>query len=388
MDLVSTQASQITPSLTLSITSEAKRLREEGIDIADLGGGEPDRDTPEHIKEAAIKALIDGKTKYTDSSGMLPLREAISKKLEEENALRYNPKQISVNCGAKHSCYNAIMATCGIGDEVIIPSPYWVSYPEMVRLAGATPVFVETKQENDWKLTPEEFEDAMSPRTKVIILNSPSNPTGSVYTREELEALGEIALSEDIVIISDEIYEKLVYGEAQHTSIASISEELYNITVTINGFSKGYAMTGWRLGYTAAPYAIANAISNIQSHTTSNPTSFAQYGGLAALQGDQSMIEDMREEYDVRRQYMLGRLNQISNISTIEPQGAFYFLVNTEKTQINSVNLAEKLLSRYHVAAVPGIAFGNDNTLRLSYSSGLDVINEGLNRFEDFCRSH
>ena len=388
MDLVSTQISQLTPSLTLSITSEAKKLRDEGIDICGFAAGEPDLGTPEHIKEAALRALMDGETRYTEAVGLLSLREAISAKLSSENDLSYEPSQISVNCGAKHSCFNAILACCEPDDEVIIPSPYWVSYPEMVRMAGADPVLVETKQENGWKMTPGEFEDAMSPRTKMVILNSPSNPTGAVYSKEELEAIGEVALSEDIVILSDEIYEKLTYGEAEHTSIASLSEDLYNLTITVNGFSKAFRMTGWRLGYTAAPEPIAQAIASIQSHSTSNPTTFAQYGGIAALEGDQGFIEDMREEYDIRRQYMLGRLSAINNISTVEPLGAFYFLINTAKTQLNSLNLAEKLLSRYHVAAVPGIAFGHDRSVRLSYACGLDVIKEGLDRFEDFCRSH
>jgi len=388
MDLVASKLEEISPSLTLSINEEANRLRAEGVEVCGFGGGEPDKPTAQHVKDAAIKALVDGETRYTAAAGLPELRQAISDKLRDDNGLRYEVPQISVNCGAKHSCFNAVLATCDPGDEVIIPAPYWTSYPEMVRLAGAVPVIVQTKQSNGWKLTAEEFEEAMSPRTKMIIINTPSNPVGAVYSEAELLAIGEVACSEDIVILSDEIYEKLVYDDSKHLSIASLSEELYNLTITVNGFSKAYAMTGWRLGYTAAPEQLAQAISKIQSHTTSNPTTFSQYGGIAALAGDQSQISDMREEYAVRRDYFYGRLESISNISTVKPMGAFYFLVNVGQTGIGSINLCEKLLSRYQVAAVPGAAFGCDDTIRLSYTSELDVINEGLNRFEDFCRSH
>jgi aspartate aminotransferase len=319
---------------------------------------------------------------------LIELREAIAAKFLIDNGLQYDPSQISVNCGAKHSCYNAIAAVVNPGDEVIIPAPYWTSYPEMVKMVGGIPVIVETKLENDWKITPEEFEDAMSPMTKMIIINSPGNPTGAVYSRDELKALGEIAAGEDILILSDEIYEKLVYGEEKHVSIASISKEIFDHTITINGFSKAYAMTGWRLGYTAAPKKIADAIDTIQSHTTSNPTSFAQYGAIAALQGDQQIVADMRDEFDVRRQYMLSRLQGIKNLKVMEPKGAFYFLVGIEQIGIKSVNFCEKLLSKGKVAAVPGVAFGAEYTLRFSYATGLDVINAGMDRFEEFCGQH
>lgn len=388
MDAVSTRIAALSESLTLSITSQAKALKEQGQDIYSFGAGEPDFDTPEHIKRAAAEALANGETKYTAAAGLPALREAIAEKFIAENNLEYNVGQISVNCGAKHSLYNALLATCEDDDEVIIPAPYWTSYPEMVKMTGADPVIVQTSQENGWKITPEQFEEAMSPRTKLIIINSPSNPTGAVYSREELAALGEVAAGEDILIISDEIYEKITYDNTEHVSIASLSEELYNLTITINGFSKAYAMTGWRLGYTAAPYPIAKAISTIQSHTTSNPTTFAQYGGIAALHGDQQAIQDMLGEFDVRRQYMLARLSTISNISFVEPKGAFYYLINCEQMAIKSLNLAEKLLSRYQVAAIPGIAFGNDHSIRLSYACSLETIKNGLDRFEEFCRSH
>ncbi|MDE0569295.1 MAG: pyridoxal phosphate-dependent aminotransferase [Verrucomicrobiales bacterium] len=388
MEFIAETIADLSPSLTLSITSQAKQMREEGIDVCNLGAGEPDFDTPQHIKSAAIDALQDGQTKYTAVAGLLALRKGLSKKLREENQLNYEPNEIVVNCGAKHSCFNTIMACCDAGDEVIIPAPYWTSYPEMVRAVGAEPVFVETKQENNWKITAQEFDDAMTGSTKMIIINSPNNPTGAVYTREELAAIGEVAASEDILILSDEIYEKLIYGESEHVSIGSISDEIRKLTITINGFSKAYSMTGWRLGYTAATKEIADAIDTIQSHSTSNPTTFAQFGAIAALTGDQSEITDMVEEYNIRRQYVLGRLNSIANISTIEPDGAFYFLINIEKTGIKSVNFAEKLLSRMQVATVPGVAFGNDHSIRISYAASLPIIKEGLDRLEEFCKAH
>jgi aspartate aminotransferase len=388
MDFIAQNVAELAPSMTLSITSQAKALKKQGVDVLSFGAGEPDFNTPAHIVEAAVQALHDGHTRYTESSGLLELREAIAAKFLVDNGLQYEPSQISVNCGAKHSCYNAILAVVNPGDEVIIPAPYWTSYPEMVRLVGGIPVIVDTKQENGWKLTPEEFEDAMSPLTKMIILNSPGNPTGSVYTKEEMEKIADIAIGEGIVILSDEIYEKLVYADNKHISIASLSKEVYEHTITINGFSKAYAMTGWRLGYTAAPKRIAEAIDTLQSHTTSNPTTFAQFGAIAALRGDQQIVADMRDEFDVRRQYMLGRLQGIKNVKVIEPLGAFYFLVNIEPIGIKSVNFCEKLLSKQKVAAVPGVAFGAEHTIRFSYATGLDVINAGMDRFEEFCAQH
>lgn len=388
MNLIAEKFSQISPSQTLAITAAAKKMRDEGEDVASFGAGEPDLDTPQHIKDACIEALQRGETKYTAATGIPELKKAIQAKLLVDNELEYELSQISVNCGAKHSCYNAILACCDPEDEVIIPAPYWTSYPEMVRLAGAEPYIVETKRENGWKLTPEEFEDSISGRTRMLIINSPNNPTGSVYSKEELEALVEVAASEDIIILSDEIYEKLIYNDKKHISTASVSPAAKDLTITINGLSKVYAMTGWRLGYTAAPKQIAEAISIIQSHTTSNPTTFAQYGAIAALEGDQGMINDMVEEYDMRRQYMMSRLKNIKNVEIIEPEGAFYFLVDTTKLGLNSMNLSEKLLSRYKVAAVPGIAFGYDNSIRLSYATSLDIIKTGLDRFEEFCMAH
>ena len=384
---ISERAAQLTPSLTLSIDSKAKAMKAEGIDVCGFGAGEPDFDTPEHIKTAANAALQAGFTKYTPSAGIPELRQAIAEKLAADNGLTYRAGQVIVSNGAKHSCYNAILATCQPGDEVIIPAPYWVSYPDMVRLVGAEPVIVPTMERNNWKMHAEDFENAMTPRTKMLIMNSPCNPTGSVYTQEELEAIVEVARGEDIYILSDEIYEKLVYDDAKHVSIASLSKEAYDLTITVNGFSKSYAMTGWRLGYLAAPEAVAKAVDSIQSHTTANPSSFSQRGALAALKGDQQSVADMREEFDMRRNYMLDRLSKIPNVTAVRPQGAFYVLVNVSQLGLTSQNFADRLLSKSNVAVVPGAAFGDDRTIRLSYATSIDIIKKGLDRLQDFCRT-
>jgi len=384
---ISERAAQLTPSLTLSIDSKAKAMKAEGLDVCGFGAGEPDFDTPEHIKRAAIEALEAGFTKYTPNAGIPELRQAIADKFAADNGLNYRAGQVVVSNGAKHACYNAILATCQPGDEVVIPAPYWVSYPDMVRLVGAEPVIVPTSERNAWKMRAEDFENAMTPRTKMLIMNSPSNPTGSVYTREELEAIVSVAAEEDIYVLSDEIYEKLVYDDVKHVSIASLSQEAYDLTITVNGFSKSYAMTGWRLGYLAAPDAVVRAVDSIQSHTSSNPSSFSQYGALAALKGDQQPLADMREEFDMRRNYMFDRLSKISNITAVKPQGAFYILVNISQLGLTSQNFADRLLSKANVAVVPGAAFGDDRTVRFSYATSLDVIKKGLDRFQDFCRT-
>ena len=384
---ISARAAQLTPSLTLAIDSKAKAMKAEGIDICGFGAGEPDFDTPEHIKEAAIAALQAGFTKYTPSSGLPELRQAIADKFAADNGLEYRASQVIVSNGAKHSCYNAVLATCERGDEVIIPAPYWVSYPDMIRLAGAEPVIVQTSERNRWKMSAEEFENAMTPRTKMVILNSPGNPTGSVYSRDELEGIVNVAAEEDIYILSDEIYEKLVYDDAQHISVASLSKQAYDLTITVNGFSKSYAMTGWRLGYMGAPEAIAKAVDSIQSHSTSNPCSFAQKGAIAALKGDQQPLSDMHDEFDMRRNYMFDRISKIPNISAVKPLGAFYVLVNISQLGLTSQNFADRLLSKANVAIVPGAAFGDDRTVRLSYATSIDIIKKGLDRFQDFCRT-
>lgn len=386
MDL-SSHSVQLTPSLTLAIDSKAKAMRAEGIDVCGFGAGEPDFDTPEHIKEAAIKALQEGFTKYTPSAGLPELRTAISEKFSKDNSIDYKPNQVIVSNGAKQSCFNAILACCEPGDEVIIPAPYWLSYPDMVKLVGAEPVIVQTKASNAYKMTAEEFENAMTPRTKMVIINSPGNPTGSVYTREELEALVEVALTEDIFILSDEIYEKLIYDDASHVSVASLSKEAYDLTITVNGFSKAYAMTGWRLGYLGAPDHIAKVIDSLQSHSTSGPNSFAQKGAVAALKGSQQCVADMRDEFNVRREYMYERLAAIPNVSTVKPLGAFYMLADISKFGLSSTNFADRLLSKAEVAVVPGVAFGDDKTVRLSYATDLETIKTGLDRIEQFCRT-
>lgn len=388
MDFITPNAAALSPSLTLAVTNRAKEMKANGEQVFGLAGGEPDKDTPENIKRAAIAALENGATKYTPSVGLPQLRQAISDKLKRDNNLDYGIDQICVCSGAKPAVATALRATIGEGDEVIIPSPYWVSYPSMVQLCGGTPVFVETKAENGWKITPEQFEEAMTPRTKMIILTTPHNPTGAVYSEAELRALGEVALTEDILILADEIYEHLIYGGEKHVSIASLSPELYDLTITVNGFSKGYAMTGWRLGYTAAPAEIAKAIKLIQDHTASNATTFCQHGAIEALTGDQSFISDLREEYDFRRQYVYDRLSKMPKVKVVEPKGAFYFFLDMSELGMDSRSLCEKLLERYKVAAVPGIAFGNDQAIRISYCTSLDVLKEGLDRLEDFCRKH
>ncbi len=384
---ISSRANSLTPSLTLSIDSKAKAMKAEGIDVCGFAAGEPDFDTPDHIKAAAIEALNKGSTKYTPSSGIPELRQAVAEKFAADNHIEYKPSQVIVSTGAKQSCFNAILATCEPGDEILIPSPYWLSYPEMARIAGADPIFIQTREQNGWKMTAEEFENAMTPRTKMVILNSPGNPTGSVYTREELEKIVEVAAEEDILILSDEIYEKLVYDDTTHVSVASLSDEAYKLTITVNGFSKAYAMTGWRLGYLGAPEPIAKAIDSIQSHSTSNPCSFAQYGGLAALRGDQQPVADMRDEFEVRRDYMFDRLAGISQITAVKPLGAFYILANISRLSLTSQNFADRLLSKANVAVVPGAAFGDDRTIRLSYATSLDILKKGMDRFEDFCRT-
>lgn len=385
MQQLAERSTTLTPSLTLAIDAKAKKLKADGVDVCGFGAGEPDFDTPQHIKDAAIDALQKGFTKYTPSSGIPELRAAIAEKLKTENGLDYKPSQVIVNCGAKHSCYNVIIATCNPGDEVIIPAPFWLSYPEMVKLAGATPVIVPTSEANGFKITPEQFRDAMTPATKLIILNSPGNPTGSVYSAGELKALAEVALEEEILMLSDEIYEKITYDGTQFTSLAGLSKEIYDLTITVNGFSKAYSMTGWRLGYIAAPEPIAAAIDSIQSHSTSNPTSFAQKGALAGLKGDQSFIGKMVEAFAERRAYMFDRLTKIPGVTCVKPMGAFYMLPNISSFGLGSNDFCAKLLDDQKVACVPGIAFGSDAHMRLSYASSMENITKGLDRIEAFC---
>jgi aspartate aminotransferase len=379
-----TRVTSIAPSPTLSIDSKAKAMKAEGLDVINFSAGEPDFDTPDHIKAAAMGSLDAGFTKYTPAAGIPELRSAISEKLKKDNNLDYTPSQIIVNCGAKHSCFNTILATVEPGDEVVIPAPYWVSYPEMVKLAGGIPVIVSTSQENSYKMTPDQFRDAMTPATRMVILNTPGNPTGSVYTKAELEALSEVALEEDILILSDEIYEKLRYDGAEHFSIATLSKEVYDLTFTINGFSKPYAMTGWRLGYIAAPEWAAKALDTLQSQTTSNATSFAQKGAWAAYKGPQDCVATMLAEYDKRRLSMMDHATKMGKVSFVRPQGAFYLLLNISSTKLSSTEFAQRLLEEHKVAVVPGIAFGDDKTVRLSYATDLENIDKGMKRLLEF----
>src|SRR3954468_19691979 len=340
---ISRRAATLSPSLTLVIDSKAKQMKAEGQDVVGFGAGEPDFDTPDHIKAAAIKALNEGFTKYTASSGIPELRQAIADKFKRENGLSYKPSQVIVSCGGKHSCYNVILATCEQGDEVIIPSPYWLSYPEMVKLAGATPVVLPTSDKTEFKVTPEQLRAAITPRTRLFILNSPSNPTGSVYTPEEIKALGDICVDKGVLIMSDEIYEHLLYDGAQHRSVASFSPAHFDHTIVVHGFAKAWSMTGWRLGFLAAPEPIAKAIDAIQSHSTSNPTSFAQKGGVAALTGSQEHLPKWLAEYSKRRTYACQKLNSIPGITCVNAKGAFYLFPNIAKTGLKSADFCAKL---------------------------------------------
>ena len=361
-------------------------MRAEGGDVIGFGAGEPDFDTPQHIKAAAAKALADGFTKYTPSGGVQELREAIAAKFWQENGLRYSPSQIVVSCGGKHSCYNAIMAVCNPGDEVIIPSPYWVSYPEMAKLAGARPVVLPTTEETAFKVLPEQLAEAITNRTRLFILNSPSNPTGTVYTPEEARLLGNVCVEKGVYLMSDEIYERLLYGGATHQSAASFSREHYDHTIIVHGFAKAWSMTGWRLGFMAAPEPVAQAVDAMQSHSTSHPTSFAQMGGIAALRGSQAHLADWLAQFDRRRQLALERLREMEGIRCVEPLGAFYLFPNVAGTGLRASEFCERLLEEKQVAAVPGEAFGNEDCVRLSYATSLESLEKGLERMASFVR--
>ena len=386
-DLVADRTKVLTPSLTLAIDAKAKAMKAEGQDVVGFGAGEPDFDTPQHIKDAAARALADGFTKYTPSSGIPELRQACADKFKSDNGLDYKPSQIIINCGGKHSCFNVIFATCNPGDEVIIPAPYWLSYPEMVKMAAAKPVIIPTSDKSEFKMTPDQLRAAITPKTKLLVLNSPSNPTGSLYSRDELKAIGNICVEKDVLIMSDEIYEKLVYDGATHHSVAGFSKAHYDHTIIVHGLAKAYSMTGWRLGYLAAPEPIAKAIDAIQSHSTSNPTSFAQKGGVAALKGPQDHLKSWLAEYSKRRGCMHERLNKIPGVSCVNAKGAFYLFPNISKTGLTSADFAAKLLELEKVAVVPGVAFGADDYIRLSYATSMANIEKGLDRIEKFCRS-
>jgi aspartate aminotransferase len=384
---ISRRAASLTPSLTLTIDSKAKQLKAEGQDVVGFGAGEPDFDTPQHIKDAAIKALSEGFTKYTPASGIPELRQAIADKFKRENGLDYKASQVIVSCGGKHSCFNVILATCEEGDEVLIPAPYWLSYPEMVKPAGATPVTLQTTDKTEFKVTPAQLRAAITPRTRLFILNSPSNPTGSVYSPDEIKALGDICVEKHVLIMSDEIYEHLLYDGAKHQSVAGFSQAHYDHTIVVHGFAKAWSMTGWRLGFLAAPEPIAKAIDAIQSHSTSNPTSFAQKGAVAALTGPQDHLQGWLAEFNRRRTFAWQKLNSIPGISCVNAKGAFYLFPNIAKTGLSSSAFCARLLETEKVAAVPGIAFGADDCIRLSYATSMPNIEKGLDRIDRFCRS-
>jgi aspartate aminotransferase len=383
---IARRAASLTPSITLAVDAKAKQMKAEGIDVVGFGAGEPDFQTPKHVVQAAIDALNAGFTKYTPSSGIPELRQAAADKFKRDNGLIYKPSQIIISCGGKHSCCNVILAVCDPGDEVIIPAPYWLSYPEMARLAEARPVIIETSDKTEFKVTPAQLRAALTPRTRLFILNSPSNPTGSLYTREEIKALGDLCVERGVLIMSDEIYEKLVYDGAEHTSVASFSPRHYEHTILVHGLAKAYSMTGWRIGLTAAPEPIAKAIDAIQSHSTSNPTSFAQKGAVAALNGPQDHLPVWLAEFARRRAYAWKKLNSIPGISCVNAKGAFYLFPNISGTGLKSMEFCAQLLEKQKVAAVPGIAFGADDYIRLSYATSMENIEKGLERIEQFVR--
>lgn len=389
----SKKAMNITPSITLAITAKAKELKEAGVDVVSFGAGEPDFNTPKNIMDAAIKSMEEGKTKYTPTSGIIELREAICKKLKEDNNLSYNSNEIIVSTGAKQCLADAFMAILNQGDEVIVPIPYWVSYPELIKLADGVPVFVEGKEENDYKYTLESLNKVVNDNTKAIIINSPNNPTGTVYSIEELKEIAEFAQKHDLIIISDEIYEKLIYDGKKHVSVASLSEDAYNRTIVINGFSKSYAMTGWRLGYAAGNAEVIKLMTSVQSHITSNTNSIAQYAGVEALNGPKDEIEKMVKKFEERRNLMIDRIKNITGLSVIRPEGAFYVMINlknylgksiNENVINNSVDFSRELLEHEKVAVIPGSAFGLDKYIRLSYATSEELILKGLDRIESF----
>ncbi|MET3696083.1 L-aspartate aminotransferase [Bacillus oleivorans] len=386
---LSNRVAALTPSSTLAITAKAKQLKEEGHDVIGLGAGEPDFNTPSHIIDAAIKSMEEGKTKYTPSGGLSALKEAIKDKLKADQGLEYDLSEIMIASGAKHNLYLLFQALLDEGDEVIIPSPYWVSYPEQVKLAEGTPVFVEGKEENDFKVTVDQLKEAVTSRTKALVVNSPSNPTGMIYSTEELQEIGQFCLERDILIISDEIYEKLTYNGHKHVSIAQLSPEFKEITIIINGVSKSHSMTGWRIGFAAGNKDLIKAMTNLASHSTSNPTSLSQYGAIAAYKGDQQSVEMMRQAFAERLEDVYEKLIQIPGFTCVKPQGAFYLFPNVKKaanmTGFENVDdFAKALLDQALVAAVPGSGFGAPDYLRISYATSKDLLLEALDRIHQF----
>ena len=377
---------KVSASVTLAITSKAKKLKAEGLDVISLAAGEPDFDTPDFIKEAAVEAINKGFTKYTPTTGIPELKKAIAEKFQRDNSLKYEPKQIVVSCGAKHSIYNALSVLVDKDDEVLMPSPYWVSYPEMVNLCQGVSRFIKTSIESGFKMDVSDLERYISSKTKVLILNSPSNPTGSVYTEDELRAIAEICAKKKIFVISDEIYEKLIYQGQKATSIASLKDDIYNLTITVGGLSKSYAMTGWRIGYLGAPQDVIDAISKLQSHSTSCPSSISQKAAAAALNTKSDFMEKMVVEFQKRRDFVAGKLDRIPKISFTLPAGAFYIFCNISKSGLDSVSFATRLLDEAKVAVIPGVAFGDDNYIRISFATSIEELDKGLDRIASWLK--
>lgn len=393
--LLSSRVMNISPSMTLSVDAKAKKMKNEGIDVVGFGAGEPDFTTPQHIIDAAIDALHKGFTRYTPASGTRELQEAICEKLKRENGLEYTPSQIVVSNGAKHSLFNIFQVILNPGDEVIIPSPYWVSYPELVKMAGGIPVYVETKQEDSFRINVTEVEKKITAKTRAFILNSPRNPTGSICSEDELRSLADLAIHYNLFVISDEIYEQLVYDGEKHISIASLSKEIKKRTILVNGMSKAFAMTGWRIGYTASEEHLAKLMGSYQSHSTSNPNSIAQYASIAALRGPKNFVLNMVREFEKRRDYMVNRIMSIPGLSCYKPEGAFYIMMNIAgvlgksfegRPVMNSLDFTEMLLESQKTAVVPGIAFGADEYVRLSYATSIETIKKGMDRIESFIK--
>lgn len=383
--MIAKRIKQILPSETLEITARAKTLKKNGVDVINFAAGEPDFDTPDYIKQAAIKAINSGLTKYTPASGLQELKEAVCKKLRRDNNLTYKPSQVVISCGAKHSLYNLFQVLCGEGDEVILPSPYWLSYPEMIKLAGAKPVVVETG-EGIFTITPEALKRHISKRTKVIIINSPCNPTGAVYSEDLLKKLAEIAVNNNIFIISDEIYEKIIYDNLKHTSIASLDKDAYDLTFVVNGVSKSHAMTGWRIGYIAGEEEVIKGVSTLQSHSTSNPSSISQAAAIAALTDDNITVYKMVEEFEKRRNIMTEGLKDIEAVKYYKPQGAFYCFVDVSRTGMDGLVFSKRLLDEKYIATIPGEPFGLKNYVRFSFATSGEDIKRGMKRLKEWIR--
>lgn len=384
---INNRVAKVVGSSTLAITAKAKELRAKGCDVVNFAAGEPDFDTADSIKAAAIQAIENGFTKYTPSVGTLELREAIAQKFKKDNRLEYKPSQIAVSCGAKHSIYNIIQVLADEGEEVLIPAPYWVSYPEMVKLAGAVVKIMPTSSKTHFKITAQQLKESISDATKVLILNSPSNPTGMLYSKKELESIAEVCVQKGIFVISDEIYEKLIFDAPEYTSIASLGKEIFDLTVTVNGISKAYSMTGWRIGYAAGPVEIMDFVKKLQDHSTSNPTSISQMAALQALKEPEEKIAAMREEFKRRRDLITAAFDQISEVSYIKPEGAFYLFCDFSKLG-NSQEIAQRILEEVNVAVIPGEGFGAPGFLRLSYATSAERIKEGTKRIAEWIKKH